>query len=187
MRKLSNTLGVDDVPSDKHHRGDVGIIGIVGCGTRMDGLVHNKVRKDGRNATRVIRDLVLHTKFEPHVQLVLLQGITFAGFNVVDIHSLADDLQRPVMVVSRKQPNFKAIEHALRTRVKGGLRKWALIDKAGRPEPLEGVYVQRAGLTVDEARYALQNTRLHGALPEPIRLAHVIGAGWVLGESHGRA
>jgi uncharacterized protein len=47
--------------------------------------------------------------------------------------------------------------------------------------------VQRAGLSVEEARELLTRTTLHGTLPEPLRLAHLIGSGVTLGISRGHA
>jgi endonuclease V-like protein UPF0215 family len=76
---------------------------------------------------------------------------------------------------------------ALVTRVSGGRRKWALIRRAGPQEALRGVFVQRAGLTTEEAERLLARHTLHGALPEPLRLAHLIAGGVTRGKSRGRA
>ena len=54
-------------------------------------------------------------------------------------------------------------------------------------EPVRGVYVQRAGLSLAEARDLLAATTLHGNMPEPLRLAHLIAGGIVTGKSRGRA
>jgi len=62
-----------------------------------------------------------------------------------------------------------------------------LIEQAGPMEPVRGVYVQRAGLSLAEARDLLAATTLHGNLPEPMRLAHLIAGGIVTGKSRGRA
>ena len=50
---------------------------------------------------------------------------------------------------------------ALLERVRGGARKWALIEAAGPMEPAAGVMVQRAGLSLDDAAeaYALYDRR----------------------------
>ena len=48
--------------------------------------------------------LVRGSQFDGHVRAVLLNGIAFGGFNVVDIHALAEALARPVLVVARRAP-----------------------------------------------------------------------------------
>ena len=52
---------------------------------------------------------------------------------------------------------------------------------------MAGLFVQRAGLSLAEAEDLIVKTRLHGHLPEPIRLAHLIAGGVTTGRSRGRA
>jgi endonuclease V-like protein UPF0215 family len=49
------------------------------------------------------------------------------------------------------------------------------------------LWVQRAGLTIEEARRIVKATTLHGNVPEPLRLAHLIAGGITTGRSRGRA
>jgi len=187
VKRLSNVIGIDDSPFAREHRGDVPIVGAVFAGTRLDGMLVARVRRDGANATANIAGMLLGSRFHDHVQAVLLQGIAVAGFNVVDIHALADALARPVLVVARHAPDLAAMQRALARRVPGGARKWRLIQRAGAMEPLAGVWVQRAGLTLETAAALLRRTTQHGSLPEPLRVAHLLAGALVLGESHGGA
>jgi endonuclease V-like protein UPF0215 family len=186
-RRITNVVGFDDAPFDRSHRGDVLLIGAVCSATRLDGVLAGRVRRDGRNSTRRMIDMILESQFARHVRAVLLQGIAVAGFNVVDIHMLHEDLQVPVLVVARRVPDLAAIRRALFARVPGAKRKWALIERAGAMEPLGSVLVQRVGLSPAEARELLSATTLHGNLPEALRLAHLIAGGVTTGVSRGRA
>jgi endonuclease V-like protein UPF0215 family len=49
------------------------------------------------------------------------------------------------------------------------------------------LWVQRAGLSLPEARALVAATTLHGNVPEPLRLAHIIAGGVATGWSRGRA
>jgi endonuclease V-like protein UPF0215 family len=49
------------------------------------------------------------------------------------------------------------------------------------------VCVQRVGLSREQAEALLRATTLHGKLPEPLRLAHLIAGGVTRGTSRGRA
>jgi len=184
---FSNVVGVDDGPFAREHRGDVPVIATITTQCRLDGLLIGKIRRDGRNSTDRLIELLGASRFHAHVQAVLLQGIAVGGFNVVDIHRLAQALERPVLVVARRRPNLRKIERALKEKVPGGLRKWRLIVRAGPMEPVEGVWVQRAGLDLNAAAALVRDTRIHGALPEALRLAHLIAGGVVEGASRGRA
>lgn len=185
--RIAHVIGIDDAPFQREHRGDVLVVATAYSGLCLQGVLSSRVRRDGRNATRVIASLVASSRFAGHTQAVLLQGIALAGFNVVDIHELAGALRIPVLVVARKKPDMAAIRAALLTRVRGGARKWALVERAGPMEPAAGVFVQRAGLSLAEAGAFIERFAVNGRIPEPLRVAHLIAGGVTDGHSRGRA
>jgi uncharacterized protein len=186
-RSFSHVIGVDDAPFARAHRGDVPLVGACCAGGRLEGVLSCRVRRDGANATREIAAMVRGSRFWAHGHAVLLQGIAVAGFNVVDLAALHQAVARPVLVVARRRPDLAAIRRALLEQVPGGARKWRLIEAAGPMEPVGGVWVQRAGLSLDEAAALLAATTVQGAIPEPLRLAHLIAGGVTTGHSRGRA
>ncbi|KYF82333.1 hypothetical protein BE20_22675 [Sorangium cellulosum] len=187
VARLSHVIGVDDAPFARDHRGDVPVIGAVFAGLRLEGVLSTRARRDGRNATPAIAAMIRGSRFYAQAQVVLLQGIAVAGFNVVDLAALRDALALPVVVVARRLPDLDAIRDALLSRVRGGRRKWALIERAGPMEPVGGVYVQRAGISLEDTTALLARLAVHGHLPEPLRAAHLIAGGLTTGESRGRA
>ncbi len=186
LRHWSHTVGFDDAPFLPDHRGNVLVVGAVYAGERLDGVLSCRVRRDGVNATARLAACIRDSRFYPQLHAVLLQGIAFAGFNVVDIHGLSAMLARPVMVIVRRRPNLTAIRRALLTRVRGGRRKWHLVERAGPVEELAGLFIQRAGISADAAAAVLRRHARHGNLPEPLRTAHLIAGGVIRGESSGR-
>jgi endonuclease V-like protein UPF0215 family len=87
----------------------------------------------------------------------------------------------------RRAPNLAAIRAALLHKVRGGRRKWALIERLGPMEAVQGVYVQRAGITLNQAADLIRRLAPHSTLPEPLRTAHLIAGGVTQGESRHRA
>jgi endonuclease V-like protein UPF0215 family len=208
-----NVIGFDDGPFPREHRGDVWLVGAVCSRTRLDGVVSGRVRRDGADSTAAMTRLLRASPFAAHVRAVLLQGIAVGGFNVVDIQALARDLGVPVLVVMRRRPDLVAVRRALfsdsptaRPRVRGAARKWSLIEHAGPIEPLgesrraskraallglrsgeaPRLWIQRVGMSLETAREVVQATTLHGNVPEPLRLAHLIAGGAATGCSRGR-
>jgi endonuclease V-like protein UPF0215 family len=208
-----NVIGFDDGPFARDHRAGVLLVGAVCSGTRLDGVVSGRIRRDGADSTRRMVELVRQSQFRDHVGAVLLQGIAVGGFNVVDVQALHRTLGVPVLVVTRRRPDLAAVERALfsvapprRPRVRGARRKWRLIQAAGEIELLQPsrralkrravsglpssgqrLWVQRAGLSLEQARELVAATTLHGHVPEPLRLAHLIAGGIAAGKSRGRA
>jgi endonuclease V-like protein UPF0215 family len=183
----TNVIGFDDAPFSRDHRGDVPLVGIVCSRTRVDGVLVGKVRRDGANAARAMIAMLRGSQFRAHVRAVLLQGIAVGGFNVVDVRALHEALRIPVIAIARKPPDFASMRRALMARVRGAERKWALIQAAGPLEPLRGVWVQRVGISMDHARQLLAATTLHGNLPEPLRVAHLVAGAIATGRSRGGA
>jgi endonuclease V-like protein UPF0215 family len=207
-----NVIGFDDGPFPRQHRGRVLLVGTVCSGTRLDGVVSGHIQRDGADSTRRMGELVQRSQFGGHVQAIVLQGIAVGGFNVVDIHGLSETLGVGVLVVTRRRPDMETVHRALfsdqppgRPRVPGAARKWRLIRAAGELEllgpsrralrrqaatgqPANGqrLWIQRAGLSLEQARDVIVATTLHGNVPEPLRLAHLIAGGIVAGKSRGR-
>lgn len=186
-RQFSSVIGFDDFPFPRSHQGDIRVVGTVYTGLRLDGIISGRVRRDGTNATARLAQLVQQSRFARQLGLLMLQGIALGGFNVVDIHALQEQLGIPILVVARKSPDLAAIERALLHNVRGGVRKWRLIERAGAMERVAGVYVQRAGLTLTEAGNVVERFAVCGRIPEPLRVAHLIAGGMGQGHSRGRA
>ena len=185
--RISHVAGFDDAPFERSHRGDVLVVGAVFAGNRLDGVISTRVRRDGANAAQRLIDCITVSKYFDQLQAILLQGIAFAGFNVVDLKWLHQATGLPVLVVARYLPDFLAIRKALLEQVPGGARKWRLIEAAGPMEPMDAVFVQRCGITPEDAATLLASLQINSQLPEPLRVAHMIAGGVTTGESRHRA
>lgn len=184
--RYAHVIGFDDAPFASDHRGDVLVVGAVYSGCRLEGVLSGKVRRDGVNATRTLIRLVTGSRFSGHVQVVLLQGIALAGFNVIDLQGLHNAVGLPVIAVARKQPDFNGIRDALLKRVPGGARKWSLIQRLGPMERAGEVFVQRAGISLESVDQLIRRLAVNSTLPEPLRTAHLIAGGITMGESRHR-
>jgi endonuclease V-like protein UPF0215 family len=175
--RTDHVIGVDDGPFPAGHRGDVDLIGAVCAGARLDGVLRSRVRRDGANATVRIAEMIAASRYLEQLQLVLLQGIAVAGFNVVDIEVLHRSLGFPVVVVARRRGDWEAIRDALLEKVPGGQRKWRIIERTGPPREGAGVWLQTAGIGLDRAAATVARLAVHSRIPEPLRLAHLIASG----------
>jgi endonuclease V-like protein UPF0215 family len=184
--RLSHVIGFDDAPFMRTHRGDVPVIGAVFAGNRLDGVLVDRVRRDGANSARTLIKMVRGSKFVQHLQLVMLQGIALAGFNVVDVFALHRELSLPVLVIARRRPDLAAVRKALITRVPAGRRKWSIIERLGPMESAAGVFVQRVGISLPDAATVIQRFAINSSIPEPLRAAHLIAGAIARGRSGGR-
>ena len=185
MRRLTNVIGFDDGPFERGAAGPVPVAGAVYADLRLDGILLTRVERDGTDATRRLAELVLSSRFREHARLLMLQGVSFGGFNVVDARSLSERLGLPVLIVARREPDLHRVRRALQ-RLPDGEKKWRLIEGLGPMEPAGRVWIQRVGLQRDEALWAVEHFSIHSSIPEPIRTAHLVAGAVSLGESRGR-
>lgn len=185
-RRFSNVIGFDDAPFSRSHRGPVKIVGAVFADQRLDGVLIGEIEKDGHDASESLSDILSTSKFYQHARLVMLQGITMGGFNVVDVFNLHQRLGLPVLVVARRKPDMAAIRRALVQHLPDGLKKWTIIESLGAMEAAGDVYVQRVGLTLAQTIDILAQWSIHSRIPEPLRCAHLIAGAMVTGQSRNR-
>lgn len=186
-KKYSNIIAFDDAPFDRNRFERVKIVGTIYANLRLDGMIIGEVDKDGSDATVEISRLVTQSKFFDHIRLILLQGVTVAGFNVIDVNELHDVTGVPVLIMTRKQPDLTNIRTALLDRIADGAVKWAHIERLGAMEPVDEIFMQRVGIEKEEAAAVLRRLAIHSKIPEPLRIAHMIAAAVSHGISHGHA
>ncbi|MFP4194784.1 MAG: DUF99 family protein [Desulfobacterales bacterium] len=185
-KRLSNVAGFDDSPFARSHRGRVSLVGTVYADLRFDGVLVGQIQKDGFDAAAKLAELVRNSRFAEHIRLIMLQGIAFGGFNVVDVFELHERLALPVLVVARKQPDMEAIKRALLGRIVQGNKKWEVIKKLGGMENHGNIWIQRVGLSLEQAGEILDRLCIHGNIPEPVRTAHLIATAIAEGQSRGQ-
>lgn len=183
--KAIRTIGFDDAPFAKTAR-HAPLAGVVCAGTRFEGLVWGRVRRDGWNANAEIERLLHGKKFLPQLHAVLLDGIAFGGFNVVDLPALAESLGLPCATVMRRLPDLAAIERAMGRMPRAGARLERL-RRAGEIHVRAPFVFQVAGCDPDAMHRVLMAVTDRGHVPEALRLAHLIGSAVVTGESSRRA
>ena len=83
-KRLIRVIGFDDAPFEKNAT-LVNVAGVVCAGTRFEGMLWGTVQKDGDDATSVLSQLLLQSKFYDQVHLVLIDGLAVAGFNLIDL------------------------------------------------------------------------------------------------------
>ena len=107
------TLGVDDGPFLRGGHADVLVVGAVYSAAQFEGLLSTKVRPDGFNSTDRLIRMIVGSKFHRQLHLLLLDGITLGGFNIVNLPDLAEATGIPAVAVTRRRPDLAAVASAL--------------------------------------------------------------------------
>jgi endonuclease V-like protein UPF0215 family len=176
-------LGIDDGVFMPHSKALASVVGVVFRGGYwLDGVMHTEIAVDGFDATDKISVMVTSSSHCKQLRVIMLYGITFGGFNVVDIKKLSSETGLPVIAVTREKPDLEKIREALKN-LPGRKERWRAVLSAGEMfevstrSPKERIYLHVAGLSLDDAERIVRLTSTRSSIPEALRVAHLIASG----------
>jgi endonuclease V-like protein UPF0215 family len=179
-------LGIDDGPFRKSRDLDAPIVGVVTEGaTLVEAIAVTRFPVDGDGATEFLAEWIAGLRFRPALQGVVLGGITIAGLGIVDIRSLARTLDLPVLSATRRDTAASEIRRALHA---AGLEnRLAIVERTPAARRVRtGLWIAAGGADEETAERLVRATLQKSRLPEPLRIAHLVGAALAKGESRGR-
>ncbi len=176
-------VGVDDGVFAPHTHGKCDVIGVVFRGGYwLDGVMRTQVEIDGLDATDKIAEMITGSPHYGQLRVVMLDGVTFAGFNVVDTLRLFETTRLPVIAVTRERPDFEEIRKALEN-LPFAEKRWRAIGNANEIIRVvtrrggEAIYIQVRGMEADVAIRIVRNTATRSNVPEALRVSHLIASG----------
>ena len=185
-------LGFDDA-SFKRHDKKVAVIGVIyRGGSFLDVVLKTEVGVDGLDATEKLTKLLNDSRHKPQLKVLMFDGITLGGFNIIDIKKLYKQTELPIIVINRKHPDLESVKSALKNNFDDFEKRWKMLLNAGKIKVcelrnLKKAYYQTIGLEDEEAEDIIRLSSTHGDIPEPLRVAHLIATAIIKGESSGRA
>jgi endonuclease V-like protein UPF0215 family len=134
---------------------------------------------DGLDATEKLISMLRQWSFDA----VMLAGVSFAGFNLVDSTIVFEEFKEPVIVIARTKPSNTAVKNALRRHFEDWRVHWSVFERLGSvyevvSMPAEPpVYVEVVGAELDWASKLIRATSVCSRIPEPIRVARLVARG----------
>jgi endonuclease V-like protein UPF0215 family len=183
IKREIRVLGIDDGKFAPHSKNRVLVVGVVfrgGCW--LEGVMSTSVAVDGLDATGQIAEMVKASPHFKQLRVVMLNGVTLAGFNVVDIKALNKQTGLPVVVVTDKKPNLAEVHAALK-HLPDSEERWNAILNAGEIFSVvtrgksQRIYAETAGIARELAVEVLRLSATHSKIPEVLRAAHLIASG----------
>ena len=148
-------------------------------GNRVESVTLGRVAVDGRDTTDVLLGMLVDIRCDA----VILGGVSFAGFNIMDANRLREELSVPVIIYSGEKPDSASVLAALRAHFADWEERWAsiaqlgdvysLVTRAGYPP----VFFEFVGESRDWCEEVLMSSASLTRAPEPVRVAGIVARG----------
>ena len=179
----TSCIGLDDGPFVSRRLGGskAPLLAVKLDGPRLVRARAGRITVDGMDATE--EALALLKDLCSEACIILLSGVTFGGFNLIDPLRLHERFRSPTIVVVGSRPNNRAVKYALVKHFPDWKDRWRVIRSLG---PLRQVRTVRSenpifyeafGCYRTEARRILTELALVSRLPEPLRVAGLVARG----------
>jgi len=139
----------------------------------------SEITVDGLDATATALQMLKNWNFDA----VMLAGVSYAGFNLINPAELAENFRKPVIIVSRSKPNNVAVKRALKEHFKDWETRWRVFEGLGpihQFKPLKNeppIYLEIVGAETEWAMKTIKLSCFSCRVPEPIRAARIIARG----------
>jgi endonuclease V-like protein UPF0215 family len=183
MKDNPITIGFDDAKFElKSHSRNTQLIGVVCQGTRMVNVVKQEILIDGDDATNALIELVRLN--QNHIQYILMDTITFGGFNIVDLDEIYNITGKPIIAITEREVDLDLVKKTIISKFPNNFEvKLQNIIKAGNlfetkiktAGGISKVFFHSKGINRGDVEALLGKVCIDSKLPESVRLAHIIG------------
>jgi len=182
IKPASRCVGIDDGPFPPKTDDKVRYAPFIAVwlkGAHLQQLRTHWITVDGLDATRKAQLLLKDSRDIP----ILLSGVTFGGFNLIDPWKIQKMTKAPVIAVIGSRPDNRAVKRALSRHFPDWKQRWDLVKSLGslhhvRTMAGEGpVFFERFGCSTHEAGLILKSWAFVSRVPEPLRVAGILARG----------
>jgi endonuclease V-like protein UPF0215 family len=174
-------LGVEDGsfdPQKLQRKGKTVLCGVLTHGFKVEDVFLRLIEVDGLDATEKLLDM---TGKIGSLDVVLLGGVTFGGFNIIDPVAVNESLGAPVVVVTTERPDNEAVLSALKKHFEDWRLRYGVFERLASVSPIyeaklnpreNPVFLEVVGMEFERALEILRRVTVRGRVPEPLRIAN---------------
>jgi hypothetical protein len=170
FNKDTRVFAFDDSPFSRNDE-STSIVGvIVRKDMYIESLIRKEIKVDGLDATERVLEAIREKG--SGVRVIMTQGITLGGFNILDVKRLYRETEIPIINVVDHEPNMKAIKEALRKYFEDWEVRYSTLSEDFHR--FDQLFVQTTGIEPTMAYKFLKQMTINGNIPEPLRIADLI-------------
>jgi len=176
-------LGVEDGSFSSYkfqRKGKTILCGVLTKGLKIEEIALRLIDVDGLDATEKLLDIAEHLGL---LDMIILGGVTFGGFNVIDPVVVHEALKTPVVVVTAERPDNEAVLNALKKHFEDWEIRYKVFERLASISPIyeaklhpkeNPIFLEVVGIEFEKAFEILRRVTIRGRIPEPVRIANRI-------------
>lgn len=142
----------------------------------IDGVLLSSVTIGGMDATEKIINMYYALKRDD-INLIILNGCVISWYNVIDLHRVAEETERPLICVTYEES--KGLEKYFKElfpkdwKERVGIYRKNKLRTEVTLKTGYSVFIRFLGMNLVEAKIVLNKFTSNGAIPEPVRVARL--------------
>jgi len=146
----------------------------------IDGFTFSKATVGGMDATEKVIGMY-RTLERDDINVLMLNGCVISWYNVIDLERVYSEIMLPLICVTYEES--EGLEKYFLELFPEDCEKRIEIYRKNGPRTVirlrtgHEVYVRFYGMSLEEAKGILNKFTLHGAIPEPLRIARLLARG----------
>ncbi|MEM1757236.1 MAG: DUF99 family protein [Candidatus Bathyarchaeia archaeon] len=178
LRKIP-VIGIDDGSFRKNVDLTTFLVFVLLKELGVEAVRFTRITVDGLDATEKAIEVLKGLKFDA----IMLAGVSFGGFNLIDPFELFEKFGTPVIVILKRRPRNDAIRKALIRHFNDWRARLMIIEKLGPIHELAlsngrgFLYFESVGADVRQVSNLINAFTVIGGIPEPVRVAKIIAHG----------
>ena len=181
-------IGLDGGPFDSRPRGSsdnttrqfAPLVSAQFLGPHIVQVKSARITVDGMDGTQVALRLLRHF---PRGTPVLMSGVAYGGFNLIDPRMIHRQQKAPVIVIIGSKPRNRLVKRALVRHFPDWEKRWNILRSLGPLRPTRTfrneppIFYESLGCPSREAKTILSRSALISRIPEPVRIAGILARG----------
>jgi len=175
LKAGARALGIDDCPFARGRDAETWLVGVLMRGSVIERVLVSEVRVDGSDATDAI--VSMHREGGSEARVILTHGTVVAGFNPIDLRGVSEGTGVPIVAVLERPPRWDLVRRAMESH--GFVENLRVLEENPPYAPLETprgeIFCASVGLGRGELLELIARWQIESKIPEPVRLADLIG------------
>jgi endonuclease V-like protein UPF0215 family len=137
------------------------------------------IEVDGLDATEKLLKMLRNRE----IDVIILGGVTFAGFNIIDPNKVFNETGISLIIYSGVRPDSEKIFYALKKHFDDWEKRWKILSSLGSVNKIKilnrepPIYFEAIECSPEFAEKILRKSTVLSRIPEPVRIAGIIARG----------